>query len=86
VKRGWLRQEKKHPALSDINLPDIDGVQATQILKNDEGTSHIPIIALTANAMHGDCERFLEAGCDGYPSKPVSKNDLLEMVGQFLSS
>ena len=70
--------------LMDINLPDIDGIEATQRLKADEETAAIPIIALTANAMHGDRERFLEAGCDGYLSKPVSKGDLLEKIAELL--
>lgn len=70
--------------LMDINLPDIDGVEATRILRKTESTANIPIIALTANAMHGDRERFLEAGCDDYLSKPVSKNDLLEKVATLI--
>jgi two-component system, cell cycle response regulator DivK len=70
--------------LMDINLPDIDGVEVTRHLKAQQETAHIPIIALTANAMHGDRERFMEAGCDDYLSKPVSKNDLLDKVGRFM--
>jgi CheY-like chemotaxis protein len=69
--------------LMDINLPDIDGREATQRIK----IAHpdIPIIALTANAMYGDEERMLSAGCDGYISKPISKDDLLELVEKFLT-
>jgi two-component system, cell cycle response regulator DivK len=70
--------------LMDINLPDIDGVEATQRIKANATTAKIPIIALTANAMHGDRERFMEAGCDDYLSKPVSKSDLLEKVAELL--
>jgi len=72
--------------LMDINLPDIDGVDATQQLKATPETKTIPVIALTANAMHGDRDRFLAAGCDDYLSKPVSKNALLEKVGHFTSA
>lgn len=70
--------------LMDINLPDIDGIEATRHLKNIKETAHIPVIALTANAMYGDRERFLEGGCDGYIAKPVSKNELLHVVQRFL--
>jgi two-component system, cell cycle response regulator DivK len=71
--------------LMDINLPDIDGMEATQRLKAEATLAHIPVIALTANAMPGDRERFLEAGCDGYLSKPITKNELITLVGQFIS-
>lgn len=71
--------------LVDINLPDIDGTEVTDRLKNDPAMSHIPIVALTANAMFGDRERFLDAGCDGYLAKPISKKELLGIVAQFLS-
>lgn len=70
--------------LLDINLPDIDGVDVVKELKKAPETAEIPVIALTANAMHGDRERFIEAGCDDYLSKPVSKGDLLEKVGSFI--
>ncbi|MFW5748806.1 MAG: response regulator [Chloroflexota bacterium] len=69
--------------LMDINLPDIDGMEATGRIKSDPMLQHIPIIALTANAMFGDRERFLSAGCDGYLAKPVSKNELLSTVGLY---
>jgi len=68
--------------LMDIQLPDLDGVQALQRLRAEARTASIPIVALTAQAMHGDRERFLEAGFDGYMSKPVNVHDLIEMVRQ----
>ena len=71
--------------LMDINLPDIDGLEATARLKADPRLAHIPVIALTANAMHGDRERFIAAGCDGYLAKPVTKNELLNTVAHFLT-
>ena len=58
--------------LMDIQLPDIDGVGALRRLRADERTASIPVLALTAQAMHGDHERFLAAGFDGYVSKPVN--------------
>ena len=66
--------------LMDIQLPDLDGVQALQRLRADARTATIPIVALTAQAMHGDRERFLAAGFDGYVSKPVNVRDLIETV------
>jgi len=72
--------------LMDINLPDIDGMEVAGYLKSNPRLAHIPIIALTANAMFGDRERFLAAGCDGYLAKPISKNELLNTVSHFANS
>jgi two-component system cell cycle response regulator DivK len=58
--------------LMDVQLPDIDGVEALGRLRADERTASIPVLALTAQAMEGDRERFLAAGFDGYVSKPVN--------------
>jgi two-component system, cell cycle response regulator DivK len=71
--------------LMDISLPGIDGVEATQRLKAQPGTTAIPVIALTANAMRGDRERFIAAGCDEYLPKPISTADLLAMINRFVS-
>jgi two-component system, cell cycle response regulator DivK len=75
-----------HPdlILMDINLPDIVGTEVAQRIKANPQLTHIPIIALTANAMHGDRERFLTEGCDGYIAKPVSRNELLNTIAYFL--
>lgn len=67
--------------LMDINLPDIDGLEATQRIKQQ---LHVPVVALTANAMYGDEERILAGGCDAYISKPVTKDVLLQKVTEFL--
>ena len=72
--------------LMDVNLPDIDGLEATRRIKAQPQLAHIPIVALTANAMYGDEERILAEGCDGYISKPVSKAKLLEVVEQYLQA
>lgn len=64
----------------DIQLPGMDGLEASRLLKADEATRHIPIYALTAFAMKGDEEHILAAGCDGYLAKPVSYKDLLATV------
>jgi two-component system cell cycle response regulator DivK len=64
------RAEQPHLVLMDIQLPGMDGLKATALLKRDEATRAIPVIALTALAMTGDEERIRAAGCDGYIAKP----------------
>jgi two-component system cell cycle response regulator DivK len=64
--------------LMDIQLPDLDGVEALRRLRGDARTASIPVVAVTALAMRGDRKRFLDAGFDGYLSKPV---DISELVG-----
>ncbi len=64
----------------DMSLPEIDGWEATRLLKADPRTSSVPIVALTAHAMAGDREKALEAGCDEYDSKPVDLPRLLEKI------
>ena len=68
--------------LMDIQLPDIDGVQALERVRADERSASIPVLALTAQAMEGDRERFLAAGFDGYLSKPVDIGELVATVGR----
>jgi two-component system cell cycle response regulator DivK len=69
--------------LMDIQLPDIDGVEALERLRADERTASVPVLALTAQAMEGDRERFLAAGFDGYLSKPVNIADLVATVKHY---
>ncbi|MBF0607377.1 MAG: response regulator [Candidatus Magnetobacterium sp. LHC-1] len=66
--------------LMDIQLPGMDGLTATKLLKNNETTKDIKIIALTAFAMKGDEERMIEAGCDAYISKPIRYKEFLAAV------
>jgi two-component system cell cycle response regulator DivK len=66
--------------LMDIRLPDIAGVEALRRLRALTGTAPIPVVALTAQAMQGDRERFLDAGFDGYISKPVNVAEFLDTV------
>jgi two-component system cell cycle response regulator DivK len=68
--------------LLDIQLPDTDGVDILRRLRTDGRTSAIPVLAVTAQAMHGDRERFLAAGFDGYVSKPVNVGQLIGTVRQ----
>jgi two-component system, cell cycle response regulator DivK len=69
--------------LMDIQLPDIGGVEALGRLRADERTASLPVVALTAQAMDGDRERFLAAGFNGYLSKPVNVADLIATVTQY---
>ncbi len=71
--------------LMDIQMPELDGLQAAQRIREMETDKHIPIIAVTANAMHGDREKCLEAGMDDYLSKPVRLEDLRQKIYQHLS-
>jgi len=70
-------EQQPNLVLMDIQLPDLDGVDALGRLRADARTASIPVVALTAQAMHGDRERFLDAGFDAYISKPV---DIVEFV------
>ncbi len=69
--------------LMDIQLPDIGGVEALGRLRADARTASLPVVALTAQAMEGDRERFLAAGFDGYLSKPVNIADLIATVKRY---
>jgi len=66
--------------MMDIQLPDLDGIQALHRLRANARTKTIPVLALTAQAMRGDRERFLAAGFDGYLSKPVDVRELIGVV------
>jgi two-component system, cell cycle response regulator DivK len=83
---GLTLARDEHPALilMDIQLPGMDGLEAIGVLKGDEATRTIPVIALTALAMKGDEERILAAGCDGYIAKPMSYKDFLATVARRL--
>ena len=70
--------------LMDIQMPGMDGLTAGSILKGDPATEHLKIIALTSFAMQGDREKFLEAGFDGYLSKPINTRELPGLIIQWL--
>ncbi|MBA3015681.1 MAG: response regulator [Proteobacteria bacterium] len=78
------RQERPDLILMDIQLPGMDGLTATKLLKGAPETSHIKIIALTAFAMKGDRERMIAAGCDDYISKPIRYKEFLATVASWL--
>jgi two-component system cell cycle response regulator DivK len=69
--------------LMDIQLPDIDGIEALDRLRADERSASLPVLALTAQAMEGDRERFLAAGFDGYLSKPVDIAEFVTTVKRY---
>jgi two-component system cell cycle response regulator DivK len=71
--------------LMDINIPGMDGLETTVKFKENPKLAHIPIIALTANAMKGDKERCLAAGCDGYLQKPIGVSDLRRTLHDYTS-
>lgn len=68
--------------LMDIQMPDVDGVEALRRLRADERSAAIPVLAVTAQAMQGDREHFLAEGFDGYLSKPVNVRELIGTVRQ----
>jgi len=70
--------------LMDIQLPVLDGYEATRRIKADPALSHIPIIAVTSYALSGDEAKTRAAGCDGYVAKPFSPRQLLQKVREYL--
>ena len=79
------RDEHPNLILMDIQLPGMDGLAATALLKKDDATRAIPVIALTALAMKGDEERIRAAGCDGYIAKPMLYQEFLAAVAAHLA-
>ncbi|HJN76879.1 MAG TPA: response regulator [Myxococcota bacterium] len=76
-----------HPdlVLMDMHLPRLDGWEATRRIRSDPRVAHIPVLALTADAMSGDREKALAAGCDDYDTKPIMLERLLEKIERLLS-
>jgi CheY-like chemotaxis protein len=72
--------ERPDLIIMDLTLPDMDGWEATRRIKADPATRHIPVVALTANAMEGDREKALAAGCDDFDTKPVELPRLLNKI------
>ncbi len=77
-----MERESFDVVLMDVQMPEMDGLQATRIIREREAGSgrRVPVLALTAHALSGDRERCLEAGMDGYLSKPIELRRLLEAV------
>ena len=72
--------------LMDIMLPVLNGFEAVRILKSDAKTKSIPVIALTSHAMQGDKEKALEAGFNGYITKPINVREFLKEISKFITS
>lgn len=81
-----LRQHMPDLILMDINMPGVDGYTLTSKLKTVPSVKNIPIIAITANAMRGDREKTLRAGCDGYIEKPIDIENFLDQIAYFLGN
>jgi CheY-like chemotaxis protein len=79
-----MREQRPELILMDLQLPGQDGLAFTRELKRDAATAPIPVVALTAHAMHGDREQALRAGCAGYIAKPIDTRTFGEAVRQFL--
>jgi two-component system cell cycle response regulator DivK len=79
-------RERPDLILMDLSLPVIDGWEATRQLKADKGLKTIPVIALTAHAMHGDEAKARASGCDDFLTKPIDEVRLFEMLHRYLGS
>ena len=80
-----LKSIKPGLILMDINIPEMDGYELTHKIKNTPGMENLPIVAITANAMKGDREKSLQAGCDGYIQKPIDVDTFVDQVEKFYS-
>lgn len=72
--------------LMDIGLPGMDGLAATGVLKQDQLTKDIPVVAITSHAMKDDKEKIMAAGCDGYITKPIDTREFSKTVCRFIGS
>ena len=87
--RMALQKAQKHEfdiILMDMSMPEMDGLTATRMLRGIDHLRDVPIVALTANAMEGDKEKSLEAGCTGYIRKPVDVDKLPDEVLHYIRS
>lgn len=80
------RQEKPDLVLMDMNMPVMDGWQATSVLRNEPETREVPIIGLTAHALTGDREKALAVGCNDYHTKPIEFDRLMNQIEVQLRS
>jgi two-component system cell cycle response regulator DivK len=82
---AMAKEDQPDLILMDLSLPEMDGWTATERIKSDPQTKHIPIAALTAHTLPGDRKRALDAGCDGYLSKPMNIASFNEMVANLIA-
>ncbi len=78
-------REKPALILLDMELPKLSGIEVTRRFKQMPDFAHIPIVAVTAYAMKGDKEKFIEAGCDTYLAKPINTRELPGVVAEMLA-
>jgi two-component system, cell cycle response regulator DivK len=78
-------QQQPCLVLLDLSIPEIDGWNLAEMLKSNDALSHIPVVALTAHALPGDRKKALDAGCDGYISKPLDIANFVQVVEEFLT-
>jgi two-component system, cell cycle response regulator DivK len=81
-----VKQQLPDLVLMDMDLPVLDGWEATRRLKADAETRAIPVIALTAHALQGDCDRAFQCGCDDFATKPIEFNALLDRISRALAA
>ena len=82
---GLAREHSPDLILMDIQLPEVSGLEVTKWIKEDETLKSIPVIAVTAFAMKGDEKKIREGGCEAYVAKPISVENFLSTVKEFLS-
>ena len=80
-----VKEHRPDLIVMDIQLPEISGLELTQMLKADDELKQIPVIAVTAFALTGDEQKFLEAGCDDYIAKPISVTGFLATISKHLT-
>ena len=78
------REHKPDLIVMDIQLPEVSGLEVTKWIKDDDNLKSIPVIAITAFAMKGDEERIKKGGCEAYLAKPITVNEFLDTIKQFL--
>jgi two-component system, cell cycle response regulator DivK len=85
--RSGLEMALQQPGLVllDLSIPEINGWNLAEMFKSNVAIKHIPLVALTAHALPGDRKRALDAGCDGYISKPLDIANFLQMIEEFLT-
>ena len=79
-----MRECQPDLVLMDVQLPGMNGLRATRMIKKDPAIKNIPVVALTSYAMQGDEEKAAEAGCTGYITKPIDIKAFPEMINQFI--
>jgi CheY-like chemotaxis protein len=81
-----MRQHLPDLVLMDVQLPGMNGLKATRMIKRDPTIKEIPIVALTSYAMQGDEEKAAEAGCSGYITKPIDTKSFLQVIDKYICS